>query len=57
MKSNRLKRFFVKSLSYIVCLSTPVSIVDAINEAASVSELDRHVVSKAGVFDEDYTSL
>ena len=41
----RLKKF----LSYIICLGTPTSIVDAINEAASVDELDESVIEKAGL--------
>ena len=42
-------RFLKKLLSYIICLSTLTSIVDAINEAASVDELDERVIEKAGV--------
>ena len=38
-----------KVLSYIVCLLTPKSIVDAINEAASENELDSQVLIQAGI--------
>ena len=41
--------FFKKIFSYIVCLSVPTSIVEAINDAASVDELDELVIEKAGV--------
>lgn len=41
-------RFLKKLLSYIICLSTPTSIVDAINDAASVDELDERVMEKVG---------
>ncbi len=44
-----MMKFFKKLFSYIICLSTPTSIVDAINEAASVDELDERVIEKAGV--------
>ena len=44
-----MKQRFKKFLSYIICLSTPTSIVDAINEAASVDELDERVIEKAGL--------
>ena len=40
---------FKKIFSYIICLFTPTSIVDAISEAASVDELDERVLEKAGV--------
>ena len=49
-KRKRTSQGFVKQIvSYIICLSTPKSIVDAINEAANVDELDRAVVAAAGV--------
>lgn len=40
-----------KLLSYVVCLFTPTSIVDAINEAASADELDVRVLESAGLED------
>lgn len=40
---------FKKLFSYIICLTTPKSIVDAINDAASVDELDERVIDKAGI--------
>lgn len=49
-EKRRTSQGLVKRIvSYIICLSTPKSIVDAINEAANVDELDRVVVVAAGV--------
>ena len=40
---------FKKLFSYIICLTTPKSIVDVINDAASVDDLDERVMDKAGL--------
>ena len=40
---------FKKIFAYLICLSTPKAIVEAINDAASVSELDDAVLREAGV--------
>jgi len=39
---------FKKIISYIICGSTPKAIVEAINEAATVDELDAAVIEAAG---------
>ena len=47
-KRTRLK--LVKTaLAYVVCFFTPKAIVEAINEAASVDELDGAVAEAVGV--------
>ena len=40
---------FKKFIAYLICLTTPKSIVEAINDAAAVSELDNVVLREAGV--------
>ena len=46
--SKLLKRL-TKLICYIVSLSTPAALAAAVNEAATVDELDDAVLSKAGV--------
>ena len=41
--------FIRKILSYLVCLFTPVSIVQAINDAAQSEELDAAVMEISGI--------
>lgn len=40
--------FLKKTFSYIVCLIMPKALAEAINDAASVSELDQAVMKRAG---------
>ena len=40
--------FLKMIISYLVCLSTPKAIVDAINEAASVSDMEGSMLEQAG---------
>lgn len=39
-------------LSYLLCMSAPRSLAEAMNKAAVVDELDANVVKLAGVSDE-----
>lgn len=39
-----------KLISYLICATTPKALSEAVNEAASVDELDDEVIEKAGIF-------
>jgi len=44
----KIKRKLLVLFSYIVSLSTPKALTDAVNAAASVEELDGEILDKAG---------
>ena len=46
----KLRKFFKMLYAYVISLSTPAALAAAVNEAATVDELDDAVLRKAGLW-------